>query len=381
MNNTNANLEIGATENRAIKSVKAIFRADWPAYRIILAIAFVWFCLAQLATFVFPDTQTNLGESGQVYLGYALRNGMLYVIFFGIFALKQAIDASNKLHKGQSLFVYLNEQLRENFSQCLTYLTGTLLYFGVALSVFVTYLYSYSTIKTRIPNMVPYSWDTAFYKLDNLIFLGKDPWQHFAFLYDYPVIIRAMDLVYDLWAAIMVCVWFFVLRFGGDQKPRRIQYVLTLMLTWFIGGNILAILLSSGGPVYYEALTGLASTYPEQLAQLAAINAETPLRAVPYQEMLWQVYQSPSVGFGGISAMPSMHCASSLLLFLMFGRTKIAKILLGGFFLFILISSFVLGWHYAVDGLLAIPIVYGCWKLSGFIVTRYINPGVPKTAN
>ena len=373
MNGTHSNVQVDASKTWLAQKFKMLFGADWPMFRIVILFVAIWFCLAQLAIFVFPDTQTNLGKSSKIYLDYALRNGMLYVIFFLIFAIRQAIKASNKLQAGQSLVVFLCRQLQHNLGKCLEYCFGMFIYLLVALGIFVAYLYSYSTIKTRIPNMIPYSWDTVFMKFDNFIFLGKDPWQYFDFLYKYPQIIRTMDLVYDLWAAIMVCVWFFVLRFGGDSKPRRMQYVITLLLTWFIGGNILAILFSSGGPIYYEAITGLTSTYPEQLAQLAAINTENPLRSVPYQKMLWDIYESPNVGFGGISAMPSMHCASSLLLFFMFGRTKITKTLLGIFFLFILVSSFVLGWHYAVDGLLAIPIVYGCWKLAGYITVKTFN--------
>ncbi len=375
MNSTNANIISQGLQKGWTHKVVAILAPDWALLKIILTMVFIWFLLARFTVFLYPDAHVNLGESVLKYLEYALRNGILYVIFFLTFAVRQALKASNTLQSGQSLFVYLAGQLKQNLGKCLEYILGMCVYTIMALGIFVTYLYSYSTIKTRIPNIIPYSWDTTFVKIDNFIFLGKDPWQYFAFLYEHPQIIRVMDLVYDLWAAIMVCIWFFVLRFGGADKPRRMQYVLALLLTWFVGGNILAILLSSGGPVYYEALTGLASTYPDQLAQLAAINAETPLRSVPYQKMLWQVYESPSVGFGGISAMPSMHCASSYLLYLMFGRTKISRILLGGFFLFILISSFVLGWHYAVDGLLAIPVVYGCWKLAEYIVKKLLQSG------
>ena len=379
MNSTNANVMTGGLRKGWGRKAATLFAPDWPMLKIIVSMVFVWFLLAQFAIFLYPDTQANLGESAQQYLGYALRNGMLYVLFFFGLAAIKIMKASSQEQKGQSVIPYLIRQVKQSTGGDRYKTYGALSYFLIAMGVFVVYMYAYSTIKTRIPNIMPYSWDAVFQKWDQVIFLGRDPWQYFAFLYEYPLLIRAIDFIYDFWAVVMVCVWFYVLRFGGKDKARRGQYIIALMLTWFVGGNLLAILLSSGGPVYYEALTGLNSTYSEQMAQLAAINAETPLRALPYQDMLWQVYESPSVGFGGISAMPSMHCASSFLLLLMFGRTKLSKILLTGFFLFILMSSFVLGWHYAVDGLLVIPVVYICWKLAGYIISKIALPA--KTAN
>jgi len=128
--------------------------------------------------------------------------------------------------------------------------------------------------------------------------------------------------------------------------------------------------MSSAGPVYYENVTGLVSPYAEQIAHLTAVNAEYPLRAFEYQATLWYIYESPTIGLGGISAMPSMHCASAFLLVLMFGKNPYLRTAFIGFFVLILITSFVLAWHYAVDGLLAIPISYGCWKLAGWLVKK-----------
>lgn len=38
-----------------------------------------------------------------------------------------------------------------------------------------------------------------------------------------------------------------------DNPRRRTTFLCAFFLTWIIGGTILAILLSSVGPVYYEA--------------------------------------------------------------------------------------------------------------------------------
>jgi hypothetical protein len=106
------------------------------------------------------------------------------------------------------------------------------------------------------------------------------------------------------------------------------------------------------------------------MAALSAIDAASPLRAFQYQEILWSVYESESLGLGGISAMPSMHCATSFLLVLLAWNKKALRYLALAFFSFILITSFMLAWHYAVDGLLAVPIALICWNIAGRITAR-----------
>ncbi len=366
--------QLGEFSNNCARSfsayMRSVFGADLAFLKILFGFVFIWFLLAQLFAVLIPDTTTTLAENSSQYLSYALRNGQFYMMFVLLIIPLKLLQASSNTAKGESILPYLKERARLWLAGSKTEVFGIPAYFVLAVVVFALYLFSYSTIKTRIPNMIPYVWDESFQKLDRAIFFGKDPWQYFAFLYEHPRIIQVMDFIYDFWAVLLVSAWFFSMRYGGKNKARRYQFVLALLLSWFVGGNILATLLSSGGPVYFEALTGLPSTYSEQMALLFAINAETPLRAFEYQEMLWNIYESPSVGLGGISAMPSMHCASAFLMFLMFGRTALSRILLGGFFLLIFISSFVLAWHYAVDGLFVLPVTFGLWKLSGWVVGK-----------
>ena len=177
-----------------------------------------------------------------------------------------------------------------------------------------------------------------------------------------------MDAVYDMWAGILVGTW--ALCFVAYNYPAhvRFRFPLALLMTWFIGGNIMAILLSSAGPCYYGAVTGLSDPYAQQLATLAALDAESTLRAVRYQEILWSVYESPSLGLGGISAMPSMHCATSALLVLFAWNKPVLRVISLLFFGFIFISSFVLAWHYAVDGVLAVPVAIFAWWCAGRIL-------------
>ena len=349
--------------------IKSVFKSDWPVLRILIALVAIWFILAQSLTLIFPDS-SGLHQSSGNYAKYVIRNGQMYLMFVMMVLAYKVFKLTSSTEKGQSALPVVKKQAQAWWQGPRYELLGVPGAFLMSMVLFGVFLLSYSTIKTRIPNLHPYAFDTLFYKLDRMIFLGRDPWTYFSFLYNHPVVIRLMDFIYDFWAAILVSCWFFALRYGGADKSRRYQFVLALLLTWFIGGNLMAIFLSSGGPVYYEALTGLPSTYSDQMAALSTINAETPLRAFEYQKLLWDIYQSPSVGLGGISAMPSMHCGSAFLLYLMFGRGLLSRLLLGGFFLMIFISSFVLAWHYALDGLFVLPVTYGCWRLAGFLVRK-----------
>lgn len=353
--------------------ISAFLGEDWPFFKLIFIMTFLWFGLAQISAVLIPDTTTTLASNSGQYLDYVIRNVQIYLLVIFAVSMFKLLRASDSTEKGKSAIPFIHQTISKSLREDKKQLIAHPIYFIIAMAVFALYLFSYSTIKTRIPNIIPYTWDETFRNLDRTLFLGRDPWQWFAFLYDHPRIIGFMDRIYDLWAGILVSVWFFTLRYGGQNKARRYQFVLALLLTWFIGGNVLAILSSSGGPVYFEALTGLSSTYPEQLARLSVINEMTPLSSFEYQSLLWQVYESPSVGLGGISAMPSMHCASSLLLLFMFGQNKVMRIVLISFCALIFISSFVLAWHYAVDGIFVLPVTYACWKFADLIVRRTVK--------
>ena len=94
---------------------------------------------------------------------------------------------------------------------------------------------------------------------------------------------------------------------------------------------------------------------------LTRINAETPLVAVELQAMLLDGYQN-SGGLGGISAMPSMHLATSwLMAFQAFRYTRALGWTMVAFAIMIQVSSVLLGWHYAIDGYFGFLVALVCW--------------------
>ena len=307
-----------------------------------------------------PDPSKTSLSALPSYLNYASRNAKIVLILAAV--LSPFIIASRCGEASVISYITKNIKYTPLILAKVSVLAVT------AIASFGGFMFAYSTIKTRIPEIVPFIWDEAFMKMDKFIFFGNDPWALFSGLYNSPSIIVFMDAIYDIWAVLLVGTWTLCFVCYGYATKVRFRFPLALLITWFIGGNILAILFSSAGPCYYGAVTGLADPYASQMALLAGLEIAEPLRAVRYQAILWDVYDNPGLGFGGISAMPSMHCATTALLVIFARNRPILKWVMRALFVLIFISSFVLAWHYAVDGLLAILVAILGWRLAGKIL-------------
>src|SRR5262249_46494667 len=156
-----------------------------------------------------------------------------------------------------------------------------------------------------IPILAPFAWDDAFFNLDRAIHGGRDPWQILQPWLGHAAMTTIVAAVYHSWyfvvyAAVMVVAW------SGQDRPLRIQFLTTFVLSWILLGNVAATLLSSAGPCYFGRVTGLADPYQGLMAYLDSVGA---ISRVP-QEELWIVSQGAHEHFrNGLSAMPSMHVA------------------------------------------------------------------------
>lgn len=332
-------------------------REDARGIAVVLALLGIWLIIAQGMVLAFPDSYRDGQSAFPSYASHAARNGGLFMAICGLIWLWRQAQLSGDL----SLVDHMKNRWRDRPASAYAFPIKL----GIALLSFATFIFVYSTVKTRIPAVQPYVWDEFFMLLDRALFLGNDPWELFRWVYEFPLIVRVMDFIYDIWAVVLVGIW--ALSFVSRSAPAHVRYrvPIALMLTWFIGGNVFAIMFSSAGPCYYGAITGLPDPYAMQMSALTLIDEASTLRAVNYQDILWSVYESPSLGLGGISAFPSMHCATSFLLVLMAWKHPVWRAAALTFFGFIFISSFVLAWHYAVDGVLAVPIALLGWWLAG----------------
>jgi membrane-associated phospholipid phosphatase len=227
-------------------------------------------------------------------------------------------------------------------------------------------LVAFAQMKNLIPVLNPFVWDEYFMHLDKVLHFGMHPFEltHAVFGWEYTV--SFFTGLYNLWLFLMYFVLFGAC-FMRHDSPLRMQFLIAFVLTWAIGGNLIATVFSSAGPVYYANL-GLGDAYAHLQNLLQSHSQIADLTVVNTQNLLWNWHtQEPQVN--AISAFPSMHVASSVLMAIFLRH---ASRLLGLFAIFfavgIMIGSVLLGWHYAVDGYAGAIIAAACWKLSGWMV-------------
>lgn len=240
--------------------------------------------------------------------------------------------------------------------------TAVLIALQILIQVFLAF-------KSALPAIQPFSWDVRFMQLDRCLHFGRDPYSLLQPFLGRPVITKIIDSVYLLWLPAM---WFTVIWqawHGSRETPVRSQFLLSFALCWIVLGTILAILLSSAGPVYYLDATGEPSPYNGLFNYLHATNQEHALHALRLQEVLWNAYRSPDIANIGISAMPSLHVAIAMLMAILgFAISRWVGLGYAAFAFLIFLGSIHLGWHYAVDGYLSALVTLALWWLSGRIV-------------
>ena len=235
-----------------------------------------------------------------------------------------------------------------------------------AIAVMMLGFMAFTEMKSVIPLLNPYEWDVAFMELDRALHFGQDPWRLLQPLFGSAVPTLILNFVYNLWFFVMFGFWLASGWTKNDNGWER-QFLLSFIWCWIIGGTLLATFFSSMGPAFYDLVNTPANPFAAQMSFLQGINENHEVLALGAQNMLREGYLNPSSGgLSGISAMPSLHNATSTIFMLaayrihkMFGHLMLV-------FLFcIIIGSVHLAWHYAVDAYAGIIIAAIMWKLSG----------------
>jgi len=228
---------------------------------------------------------------------------------------------------------------------------------------------SFTVGKDLIPVIMPFSWDPLFAEIDRALHGGVDPWRPLFALTGTPLVTTAINAAYHLW---LTLAYFMIFEacFNVSRHDKHRTYLAADLLCWVIGGNILATLFSSVGPVYYEAF-GFGPDFAPLMERLYAFNEISPVWALDLQEMLLSGYQTGGP-VRGISAMPSMHVASTVTMTLYaFSVSRRLGWAMVGFATLILVGSVQLGWHYAIDGYVSILLSLGCWWLARRLVRAF----------
>lgn len=212
-------------------------------------------------------------------------------------------------------------------------------------------------LKFAIPSEVPFWLDGPLAAAERTIF-GGDPWLLLDRLFGFAT--KAMDWLYACWLPVQLLVMFLVML--SRPSPAKSRSLIAYSLAWFLLGAVAATLFSSAGPLFYDRAFGgdlfgrLAETLRNRGAWVALAESNR----------MWASMTSNQPGLvAGISAMPSVHVAISLWIFLTV-RTMALRATPAAFsyFMLIWVGSVQLGWHYASDGLAGALGMLGLWKLA-----------------
>lgn len=239
-------------------------------------------------------------------------------------------------------------------------LVATLL-MGIGASAFLP-------LKYAIPREIPFWLDQPVAMAERALF-GADPWLLLDRLLG-PAIVP-MDWLYGSWLPVQtVAAFLLILARPSTAKSRAL---IAYTLAWFLLGVVAALLFSSAGPLFYDRLyggsmfAGLGETLRHRGAWIALTESDR----------MWAAMAQHHPGLvAGISAIPSIHVAVSLWMYLVartLARRYAPAALL--YFLLIWIGSVQLGWHYTIDGLIGAIGMLGVWQLA-----RVFQSRSPKTS-
>lgn len=258
-------------------------------------------------------------------------------------------------------------QPRTPFSFIVTVVRRNTLRFLAILLGFCLALSAFTTIKLAIPHIIPFYADPLLADLDVALHFGVSPTDFVHWVLPQWAIYPMAWLYGPMW----FLLWFGLAAFMAmhNDAELRTRYFWTLGLTLFVIGSLLALMLSSVGPVFYRDFYG-EDRFAGLVAAIDASPVGTYMReATGY---LLENFRLDGHALGtGISAMPSVHLAIVTLNAHML--TSINRVM-GAFgwlyVVLILFESVYLGWHYAIDGYVSIAVVSFIWWGVGRLLQR-----------
>jgi len=218
-------------------------------------------------------------------------------------------------------------------------------------------------LKYAIPRWIPFWLDPPLARAERALF-GADPWLMLDRVSGWAAV--PLDVLYGLWLPTQALVLFTLIL--QPASPAKSRALIAYVLAWFVLGVVAATLFASAGPIFYDRLFGgeTFAALPETLRQRGAWIA------LAESDRMWGSLASahPSL-VAGISAVPSIHVAVSVWIFLV-ARTMAPRAapLALAYAAFIWLGSVQLGWHYASDGLAGALGLLALWALSAKLEDR-----------
>lgn len=221
-------------------------------------------------------------------------------------------------------------------------------------------------IKSLFPVLAPKQWDDLFAQWD-LHIHGNYPHEILMPMVQNWNLEVVAEQIYIVWFLFMFLANFYCLFFDRDTLRRK-QYLWSFALCWIISGTILALAFYSAGPIFYHLIyEGAANPYSNLVTWLSTASNGEPVNALKSGMFLYTMaHDGLSPDYNGPSAMPSQHVAVAWLMALYAFKFRASLGIAMTFYtLGILLSSIVLGWHYAVDGYVGIVVVTLIWITVG----------------
>lgn len=240
--------------------------------------------------------------------------------------------------------------------------------------LFALLMASFNAYKQMILPMAGFRFDPLFAAMDHALFLGTDPWRITHRLLPWPQASLLIDRAYHGWFVPM-SLGVIVCAFLPARSWRvRTQYLLSYVAIWIGIGSALAFLLPAAGPCFYGNIAHAGDHFALLMAKLTADQAAAggAFAALANQAMLVSGHGADGLmAGGGISAMPSVHNALAVLFAITaFHIHRFAGWLMTGYALLIWIGSIHLGWHYAIDGIVAAILTIMIWRGAGIVADR-----------
>ena len=342
-----------------IQNITKIWVASFREHFVFIAIIGLYCLVVQLIGYLY-------GVQGSI--GFKLYSTDLFDYirwFVVIFVLGHTIYVMVVIHP-KRLISYLFQEWQNRFLK-----PQRLINTFFVLLLLPLFMSAFSSFKSLIPVINPFLWDETFQYVDHFIHFGHHPWELIQPYLDQPISSFRINFIYHLWVFVMNGMLLWQICTLKDSLL-RMQFLLCFLLLWVVLGSVLATIFASVGPCYYgEVVVGI-NPYEDLLGYLWDAHNYQTLWALDMQKKLWDGYQLAAVTQGsGVSAMPSLHVATSVLFALLAWRTnKALGVLLTGFCCLIFIGSIHLGWHYAIDGYVSIIMTLLIWKCVGWFLIR-----------
>lgn len=219
---------------------------------------------------------------------------------------------------------------------------------------------AFTTLKHEYAQLLPFSADEALADMDEALHFIA-PWRitHAIF----PVEIEGLLFaLYSQFWFLQVAGVLVYAAFIADRDTRE-RYFVAFALSVILLSSVVRIAASSAGPIFHDRLAG-GDRFSDLTAALSSSRAG--MRTLALADYLYKTYTSERTVLGtGISAMPSLHVALAVLnaLFLTSRSVTAGRVawIYAGIIMF---GSVHFGWHYAVDGYIAILCVLMIWTFA-----------------